>query len=185
MNTLRLSGFCSGVADGRQLWKTRRRKLRLGAFLSPVSSLLQVGGLLRLRDEAPMGVRPAAAVRRRGTRSPPPPLPGLGRIAPCSHGWPQGVTFSGALLLTLLASLKPSLCAAHRGHLLYVRVVAVSSWDAENAVANKGEIRGIRAKCDAIGRAGDCGKQGVLERQLLLGAACLCRLKILFQFRRI
>ena len=93
-------------------------------------------------------------------------------------------TFSGAFLLTLLASLRSSLCAALRGHPLYLRVVAVSSWDADKRVA-KGEIRGIRAKSDATGRAGDCGKQGMLKRQLLLGAACLCHLKILFQFRQI
>ena len=37
-------------------------------------------------------------------------------------------------------------------------MVAVSSWDADKRVA-KGEIRGIRAKSDATGRAGDCGKR--------------------------
>ena len=125
----------SGVAGGRRLWKPRRRKPRLGgSFPFP------------LRSRSAASSRPAAAGRRPGTRSPPAP-PRLGRIAPCSHAG-LGVTVSGAFLLTLLASLKSSLCAALRGHPLYLRVGAVSSWDADKRVA-KGEIRGIRAKCDA------------------------------------
>ena len=44
------------------------------ASLPPVSSLLQVGSLLPLRDRLLAGL----AVLRRGTRSPPPPLPGVG-----------------------------------------------------------------------------------------------------------
>lgn len=75
----------------------------------PAAGRSSDGGSLRRRRPQAWDPQPASASS------------GLGRIAPCSHGWPQGVTFSGAFLVTLLASLKPSLCAALRVHLLYVR----------------------------------------------------------------